>query len=90
MSMTNFMAGSFPDGVPEADVAYQSMPVAAEDEATLDTGYLADRRDAHVNDADLIDQAIDVPFAEDDRSRRRRPIGPGRRPHLSSTVGGGY
>lgn len=65
--MTNFTAGSIPDGEPDADVAYQEMPVVADDEPTLDTGYLADRRDADVNDADLIDQAIEVPFAEDDR-----------------------
>jgi hypothetical protein len=64
--MTNFAAGSFPDEEPEADVAQQQIPVDA-DEPTLDTDYLADRRDADVDPADLIDQAMDVPFAEDDR-----------------------
>jgi hypothetical protein len=65
--MTNFTAGSFPEDEPEADVAQQLIPVEADDDPTLDTAYLADRSDADVNPADLIDQAIDIPFAEDDR-----------------------
>jgi|EndMetStandDraft_6_1072998.scaffolds.fasta_scaffold495544_1 hypothetical protein len=64
--MTNFSADSFPEGEPEADVAQQQIPVEFDD-PTLDTEYLADRSDADVNPADLIDQAIDVPFPEDDR-----------------------
>jgi hypothetical protein len=64
--MTNFSADSFPESEPEADVAQQQIPVEFDD-PTLDTEYLADRSDADVNPADLIDQAIDVPFPEDDR-----------------------
>jgi hypothetical protein len=65
--MTNFGGSSFPEDEPEADVAQQQIPVEADDDPTLDTAYLADRGDADVNPADLIDQAIDIPFAEDDR-----------------------
>lgn len=64
--MTKFSADSFPEDEPEADVAQQQIPVEFDD-PTLDTEYLADRSDADVNPADLIDQAIDVPFPEDDR-----------------------
>jgi hypothetical protein len=38
------------------------------DDATLDTEYLEDRRDAEASPADLVDQAIDIPFDEEDRA----------------------
>jgi hypothetical protein len=66
MIMTNFAGGSLPEDGPEADVAEQQIPVDVVD-ATLDTGYLDDRRDAEANQADLIDQAIEIPYADDDR-----------------------
>ena len=64
--MTNFPGRSFPEDGPEADVAEQQIPVDAV-EVTLDTGYLEDRSDAEANPADLIDQAIEIPYADDDR-----------------------
>jgi hypothetical protein len=65
--MTNFAGRSLPEDGPEADVAEQQIPVDVVD-ATLDTGYLDDRSDADANQADLIDQAIEIPYADDDRS----------------------
>jgi hypothetical protein len=64
--MTNFAGGSLPEDGPEADVAEQQIPVDVVD-ATLDTGYLDDRSDAEANQADLIDQAIEIPYADEDR-----------------------
>jgi hypothetical protein len=64
--MTNFAAGSIPEDGPEADVAEQRIPVGVVD-ATLNTGYLDDRGDAEANQADLIDQTIEIPYADDDR-----------------------
>lgn len=48
----------------------ESRPVEAigpSDDATLDIEYLEDRADAEADPADLIDQAIEIPLAEDDR-----------------------
>jgi hypothetical protein len=63
--VSNFPSGSLPEDGPEADVAEQQIPVDVYD-ATLDTDYLEDRNDAEANPADLIDQAIEIPYADDD------------------------
>lgn len=64
--MTNFTGGSPSEDWLEADVGEQQIPVDVVG-ATLDAGYLDDRSDAEANQADLIDQAIEIPYADDDR-----------------------
>jgi hypothetical protein len=65
--MTNFSDGSVPEDKPEADVAEQQVPADAVDAPALDIDYIEDRSEAEANPADIIDQAIDIPFSEDDR-----------------------
>jgi hypothetical protein len=50
---------------PEADAAEQQATVS-DDDAGLDTSYLADVSDRDANEADLIDQAIAVPVADEE------------------------
>ncbi|OBA73908.1 hypothetical protein A5641_00080 [Mycobacterium sp. 1554424.7] len=49
------------DVVPEADAAEQRLALDPEDEAGLDTAYLAAASDRDANEADVIDQAYIVP-----------------------------
>ncbi|MDT5050235.1 MAG: hypothetical protein QOG75_6139, partial [Mycobacterium sp.] len=52
---------------PEADVAEQQILVDLPvDEAGLDPTHITNRSDAEANPADLIDQAISIPLADDD------------------------
>ncbi len=52
------------DDAPEGDAVEQQQPVDSDDEAGLDTDYLA-ARDREANEADVIEQAFIVP-ADDD------------------------
>ncbi len=51
---------------PEADAAEQQA-VVFDDDAGLDTSYLADVSDRDANEADVIDQTIVVPVADHER-----------------------
>lgn len=54
------------DEVPDADAAEQQQVVDLDDEIELDTAYLeGDLADRDANDADVLDQAIIVPVAND-------------------------
>jgi hypothetical protein len=53
---------SIPDEPSSEDILDES------GDATLDTDFLEDRRDAEASPADLVDQAIDIPFDEEDRA----------------------
>jgi hypothetical protein len=50
----------------EADVVEQQASI--DEEVTVDISYLNARRDAEVNSADLFEQAIEVPFDDDERA----------------------
>ncbi|WP_165759325.1 hypothetical protein [Mycobacterium decipiens] len=70
--MANVAGGGPQDEVPEADAADQQRAVDFDDEAGLDTTYLSDgAADRDANEADLVDQAIVVPVADDDRETDR-------------------
>jgi hypothetical protein len=53
------------DAVPEADAQEQSRSADAEDKVGLDTAYLS-VGDRDANEADLIEQAYEVPDSDDD------------------------
>jgi hypothetical protein len=61
-----------PDGLafgeaPEADVAEQRIPVVADDDDTWrDAARITAARDWDGSEADLVEQALDVPMSEDD------------------------
>lgn len=56
------------DETPEADAAEQQATVYDEDEeAGLDTAYLADIGDREANEADVIDQAIIIPTPDEEQ-----------------------
>ncbi|AQA03185.1 hypothetical protein BVC93_13010 [Mycobacterium sp. MS1601] len=66
--MTNAEDVPLTDDKPEADVAEQQIPVdPTVDETGLDPADIASRRDAEADLSDVIDQAIVVPLADDDR-----------------------
>jgi hypothetical protein len=50
---------------PEADAAEQRA-IVSDDDAGLDTSYLADVNDRDANEADVIDQAIIVPVPDEE------------------------
>lgn len=50
---------------PEADAAEQRA-IVSDDDAGLDTSYLADVGDRDANEADVIDQAIVVPVPDEE------------------------
>jgi hypothetical protein len=53
--------------VPVADAVEQQQPVALDvDDAGLDPEYVADRLQTDANTVDVIDQAIVVPFPDDE------------------------
>jgi hypothetical protein len=54
------------DEVPEADAVEQQLPADFPDETDLDTSYLT-TTDREANEADVIDQAIEVPVPDDER-----------------------
>ncbi|OBH11321.1 hypothetical protein [Mycobacterium sp. E1747] len=59
------MTDVFPsDEAPEGDAAEQLQPVDADDEAGLDTEYLA-TADREANEADVIEQAYIVPTEDE-------------------------
>jgi hypothetical protein len=63
----NNVGGFMPsDEVPEADAVEQQLPADLPDETDLDTSYLA-TTDREANEADVIDQAIEVPVPDDER-----------------------
>lgn len=61
-----------PDGLafgeaPEADVAEQRIPVAPDDQDTWrDAARITDARDWAGSEADLVEQAIEVPLPDDE------------------------
>lgn len=60
--MTNPEGRVFGDDTPEADVAEQLIPIDADDADTWrDAARVATVRDWDANEADLIEQAIEVP-----------------------------
>ncbi|MEO3759354.1 hypothetical protein ABGB19_13830 [Mycobacterium sp. B14F4] len=68
--MTNPDGLEFGEAVPEApeaDVAEQRTPVAAEEDDTWrDAPRITAARDWEANEADLVEQAIEVPLADDE------------------------
>lgn len=54
------------DGVPVADAIEQHRVIDPEDEITFDTSWIDALEDRYVNEADAVDQAIIVPFPDDD------------------------
>jgi hypothetical protein len=54
------------DEVPEADAVEQQRPAEFADDTDLDTSYLT-TTDREANEADLIEQALEVPVADDER-----------------------
>jgi hypothetical protein len=65
--MTNAEDVPLTEDKPEADVAEQQIPIdCTADEAGLDPTHIASRSDAEADLADLVDQAITVPLADDD------------------------
>ena len=65
--MTNAEDVPLTENKPEADVAEQQIPIdRTADEAGLDPTHIANRSDAEADLADLVDQAITVPLADDD------------------------
>ena len=68
--MTNTEGVAFGEAVPEADVAEQLIPVTPEDPDTWrDAARITGARDWEGSEADLVEQAIEVPLAEDDFDR---------------------
>ncbi|MFV9636790.1 MULTISPECIES: hypothetical protein [Mycobacterium] len=58
---------AFGDAIPEADVADQRTPVYPDDQDTWqDTSAISRERTWDANEADLVDQAIEVPIPDDD------------------------
>lgn len=58
---------AFGDAIPEADVADQRTPVDPGDEDTWqDAAEISVERTSEANEADLVDQAIEVPIPDDD------------------------
>nr|WP_090277218.1 hypothetical protein [Mycolicibacterium komanii]CRL71349.1 hypothetical protein CPGR_02374 [Mycolicibacterium komanii] len=58
---------AFGDAIPEADVADQRTPVDPGDEDTWkDAAEISAERTWEANEADLVDQAIEVPIPDDD------------------------
>ena len=65
--MTNPDGLAFGEAVPEADVAEQRAPVAAEDEDTWrDAARITAARDWEGSEADLVEQALEVPMSDDE------------------------
>ncbi|OBF84438.1 hypothetical protein A5791_24090 [Mycobacterium sp. 852002-51163_SCH5372311] len=63
----NDVGGFMPsDEVPEADAVEQQLPADFPDESDLDTSSLT-TTDREANEADVIDQAIEVPVPDDER-----------------------
>ncbi len=62
---------SYGDDTPEADLAEQRIPVDSEDEerAGLDPSRVTVDRESDANEADLIEQAMEVPVDDDDFDR---------------------
>ena len=61
---------AFEDEAPGDDVAEQLIPVdAGDDEAALEAVPVSISRDSEASEADLIDQSIAVPLAEDEFDR---------------------
>ncbi len=55
---------------PEADVAEQRTPVdAADDDTWRDADHITEEREWEASEADLIEQAIEVPLTDDDFDR---------------------
>lgn len=55
------------EAIPEADVADQHIPVDPSEEDTWqDADAISTERKWHATEADLIDQAIEVPIPDDD------------------------
>jgi hypothetical protein len=64
--MTNPDGLAFGDA-PEADVAEQRIPVIADDDDTWrDAARITAARDWDGSEADLVEQALEVPMSEDD------------------------
>ena len=58
---------AIPEAVPEADVADQRTPVdPADDDSWQDAAAISTERKWDANEADLIEQAIEVPLPDDD------------------------
>ncbi|KUI22594.1 hypothetical protein AU193_20570 [Mycobacterium sp. GA-1285] len=58
---------AFGDAIPEADVADQRTPVYPGDEDTWqDAATISTEHTWDANEADLVDQAIEVPIPDDD------------------------
>ncbi|KUH93327.1 hypothetical protein [Mycobacterium sp. IS-3022] len=58
---------AFGEAIPEADVAEQSIPVdPAEQDTSLDASAVSTARTWDADEADLIDQSIEVPIPDDD------------------------
>ncbi|KUI01076.1 hypothetical protein AU190_00250 [Mycolicibacterium acapulense] len=58
---------AFGDAIPEADVADQRTPVYPDDQDTWqDASAISRERTWDANEADLVDQAIEVPIPDDD------------------------
>jgi hypothetical protein len=55
------------DDVPVPDAVEQQRPVDPDGEGGLDRRTVADPLQKDANPADLVDQAIIIPFADDDR-----------------------
>ena len=65
--MTNPDGLEFDEAVPEADVAEQRTPVTAEDDDTWrDATRITGARDWDASEADLVEQALEVPLADDE------------------------
>ena len=61
---------AFEDEAPGDDVAEQLIPVdAGDDEAALEAVPVSISRDSEASEADLIDQSIAVPLADDEFDR---------------------
>jgi len=56
-----------PDDVPVADVLEQQQAIDVDAEECLDRDHLADPLQRDANTVDLIDQAVIVPWPDDDR-----------------------
>lgn len=65
--MTDPEALAFGEAVPEADVVEQRIPVDSDDEDTWrDADHITTARDWEASEADLVEQAIEVPLVDDD------------------------
>lgn len=67
--MTNPDGLEFGEAAPEADVAEQRIPVAPEDPDTWsEASRITTARDWEASEADLVEQALEVPLPDDDET----------------------